>query len=132
MSAFIIKMLRGERPTIYGSGTKRRDFIHVDDVNDFHLQCLTDARTDGNVYNLGSGTNDSVREIYAKVAALVGFGEPPEFKPDLPGEAQETLADISAARALGWEPRTSLDAGLRSALAYIQDHVVAKDSAAIG
>jgi len=132
MSAFIIKMLRGERPTIYGSGTKRRDFIHVDDVNDFHLQCLTDTRTDGNVYNLGSGTNDSVLEIYSKVAALVGYAEPPEFKADLPGEAQETLADITAARALAWEPRTTLDAGLRSALAYIQDHVFAKDSAPIG
>jgi len=132
MSAFMIKMLRGERPTIYGSGTKRRDFIHVDDVNDFHLRCLTDERTDGNVYNLGSGTNDSVRDIYAKVAALVGFGEPPEFRPDLPGEAQETLADISAARALGWEPKTSLDVGLRSALDYIRAHVLASESTAIG
>ena len=37
MSAFIIKMLRGERATIYGSGEKRRDFVHVDDVNAFHL-----------------------------------------------------------------------------------------------
>ena len=37
MSAFIIKLLKGERPTIYGTGEKRRDFIYVDDVNDFHL-----------------------------------------------------------------------------------------------
>jgi UDP-glucose 4-epimerase len=131
MSAFIMKMLRGERPTIYGSGEKRRDFIHVDDVNDFHMQCLSDERTDGGVFNLGSGTNDSVREIYAKVAKIVGFTEPPVLKPDLPGEAQETLADISAARALGWKPKTSLDDGLRSALDYIRAHVMASEGVSI-
>ena len=45
MSAFIIKLLRGERPIIYGTGEKRRDFIYVDDVNDFHLRCIDDERT---------------------------------------------------------------------------------------
>jgi UDP-glucose 4-epimerase len=56
MSAFIIRLLRGERPTIYGTGEKRRDFVYVDDVNDFHVQCLHDERTHGGTFNLGSGT----------------------------------------------------------------------------
>src|SRR5207249_8377116 len=64
MSALILALLRGERPVIYGSGKKRRDFVHVDDVNAFHLQCLTDPRTDGGTFNLGSGVNYSVLEIY--------------------------------------------------------------------
>jgi nucleoside-diphosphate-sugar epimerase len=38
MSAFIIRMLRGQRPIIYGSGEKRRDFIYVEDVNDFYVE----------------------------------------------------------------------------------------------
>lgn len=124
MSAFIIKLARGERPTIYGTGEKRRDFVYVDDVNDFHLQCLTDGRTDGKVFNLGSGTSWSVREIYDKVRRLVGSTLDPKYAPDLPGEALETRADISAARALGWEPRTSLDDGLRESLRYIERHVL--------
>ncbi|WP_447974977.1 NAD-dependent epimerase/dehydratase family protein [Nitrospira sp. Kam-Ns4a] len=118
MSAFILKLLRGERPVIYGTGEKRRDFIHVDDVNDFHLMCLTDPRTDGRVFNLGSGENYSVKDIYERVAAIMGTTLAPIYRPDLPGEAQETLADISAARALGWRPKISLDQGLRSFVEY--------------
>lgn len=122
MSAFIIKMLGGQRPTIYGTGEKRRDFVYVDDVNDFHLQCIDDERTDGNVYNLGGGRSYSVREIYDEIAALLGVSVEPEYRQDLAGEAQVTLADITAARALGWEPRTELRAGLRKSIDYIERH----------
>ena len=124
MSAFVIKLLRGERPTIYGSGAKRRDFIYIDDINDFHVRCLEDARTIGNVYNLGSGVNYSINEIYERIAAQLGTRLEPEMKPDLPGEADTTLADISAARALGWAPRVDLDEGLRRSIDYIKREVM--------
>ena len=39
-SSFIIKLLNNEQPIIYGTGNKRRDFIHVDDINDFHIKCI--------------------------------------------------------------------------------------------
>jgi nucleoside-diphosphate-sugar epimerase len=129
MSAFIIKLLRGERPTIYGSGDKRRDFVHVDDVNDFHLLCIEDTRTDGGVFNVASGTNHSVREIFELVRTLVGADLDPVHKADLPGEAFATLGDISAARALGWAPRVSLEDGLRRMITYIREHVVAAAAA---
>lgn len=124
MSAFVIKLLQGQRPTIYGTGDKRRDFIYVDDVNDFHLRCLDDPRTDGNVYNLGSGVSYSVREIFDAIAHLLGSDLEPIYQPDLPGEAQTTLADISAAQALGWQPRVSLETGLLHAIDYIKAHVM--------
>jgi nucleoside-diphosphate-sugar epimerase len=124
MSAFIIKLLRGERPVIYGSGEKRRDFIYVDDVNDFHLRCIDDERTEGEVYNLGTGINYSVREIYDEIATQLGTSIEPEFRPDLPGEAQANLADISAARALGWEPRIDLQEGLARSIEYIERNVM--------
>jgi nucleoside-diphosphate-sugar epimerase len=120
MSAFVIKLLRGERPVIYGDGSKRRDFVYVDDVNDFHTLCIEDERTDGRVFNVGSGTNHSVREIYDAIAALLGTAVEPEFRPDLPGEAQENLADITAARKLGWAPRVDLREGLRRSIDYIE------------
>lgn len=125
MSAFILKLLRGEQPVIYGNGEKRRDFIHVDDVNAFHLQCLTDPRTDGRAFNLGSGVSYSVKEIYERVGAILRTDIHPLHRPDLPGEAQETLADISAARALGWQPRVSLDQGLRTFVEYYREKGIA-------
>ena len=123
MSAFIIKLLKGERPVIYGTGEKRRDFVYVADVNDFHLLCLRDSRTENETYNLGSGENHSVLEIYDKVSRILGVRIEPEFKPDLPGEAQKTLADISKASALGWKPKTDLETGLIHAVDYIKSEM---------
>jgi nucleoside-diphosphate-sugar epimerase len=125
MSAFILALLRGEPPTIYGSGEKRRDFIYVDDVNDFHLQCLADPRTIGETFNLGYGVTYSVNEIFAHVAKLLGSTLEPVYRPDLRGEAQTTHADIAKARALGWQPRVDLDEGLARSIRFIRDHVIA-------
>jgi nucleoside-diphosphate-sugar epimerase len=125
MSAFIINLLQGKPPTIYGTGEKRRDFIYVDDVNDFHLKCLDDPRTDGNVYNLGSGISYSVLEIYQAIAQLLEDDMQPLFKSDLPGEADVTLADISAAKAVGWSPKVNLEEGLQQSIAFIKAHVLA-------
>jgi UDP-glucose 4-epimerase len=124
MSAFMLKLLRGERPIIYGDGTKRRDFVYVDDVNAFHLLSLDDPRTEGNVYNVGSGESTSVREIYDLIAREVGSPIEPEFRPNLQGEAHENRADISAAKALGWKPAVSLTEGLRRSIDYIKREVL--------
>jgi len=125
MSAFIIKLLKGERPTIYGTGEKKRDFIYVDDVNDFHLLCLKDDRTNGGTYNIGSGTNYSVKEILSMISKMLRVTLEPLYKDDPPGEAQATLADITQARSLGWEPKTSLEVGLQNAIDYIRKEMAA-------
>jgi UDP-glucose 4-epimerase len=125
MSAFIIKILKGQRPVIYGTGEKRRDFVYVDDVNDLHLICIRDKRTDGRVLNIGSGINYSVREILDKISRMLGVVPDPIYKDDLPGEAQVTLADITQARSLGWEPKTPLEAGLKRAIEYIRQETKA-------
>jgi UDP-glucose 4-epimerase len=125
MSAFIIKILKGQRPVIYGTGEKRRDFVYVDDVNDFHLICIRDKHTDGRVLNIGSGINYSVHEILDKISKMLGVVPDPIYKDDLPGEAQVTLADITQARGLGWEPQTPLEAGLKRAIEYIRQETKA-------
>lgn len=124
MSAFIIQLLRGERPVIYGTGAKRRDFVYVDDVNDFHQLCAFDDRTNGMTYNVGSGASYSVREIFDHVAALLGGDLEPRYEADLPGEAEQTLADITLARSLGWQPRVDLTTGLKRSIGYIREHVI--------
>jgi len=119
-SAFIIKLLKGEQPFIYGTGEKKRDFIYVDDVNDFHLQCLEDERTNGKVFNLGSGKNFSINEIYRTIASLLNVSIQPIYKNDLAGEAQVTLADIGEAQKMGWKPKTDLKTGLAASIQFIQ------------
>jgi UDP-glucose 4-epimerase len=125
MSAFIIRLLQGRPPVIHGSGRKRRDFVFVDDINEFHLLCLGDPRTDGRTFNLGSGVSTSVLEVLELVTDLLGIRIDPVFRPDLPGEAETTCADIRAARELGWEPRTDLRTGLVKAIDYIRGEFAA-------
>jgi UDP-glucose 4-epimerase len=125
MSAFIMNMLAGVRPTIYGTGAKRRDFIYVDDANRFHLLCLRDPRTDGRVFNVGSGVNHSIREIFDAVEAQLRTGLTPVFAADLPGEAEITLADISGGTSLGWRPEVDLTEGLRRSIDDIRTRVLA-------
>ena len=120
MSSFILRMLRGEQPMIYGTGEKRRDFIYIDDVNDLHLTILEKDEANGRVFNVGSGTNHSVNEIYALVEGLMKTGLKAISKPDLPGEAEITLADISAAKSLGWSPRINIEEGLRRTIDYLR------------
>lgn len=126
MSAFIIKLLQSEQPTIFGTGEKRRDFIYVDDINDFHLKCLDDPRTDGKVFNLGSGVSYSVSEIFAKISEILHSDISPIYEKDLQGEAQETLADITSAKNLGWVPKVTLEEGLLNSIEYIKRNVLVK------
>lgn len=124
MSAFILHLLEGRAPTIYGDGTKRRDFVHVDDVNDFHMRCLTDPRVRGGTFNLGTGVSHSVREVYGLIADLLGTDLEPVYAEELSGEAFETRADASRAQALGWAPRIELREGLRGMVEYLEANVL--------
>ena len=124
ISAFIIAMLQGQRPVIHGNGSKKRDFVYVDDVNEFHRIILKDNRTNNETYNLGYEKNYSVLDIYHELESILNTGLEPIFKDDLPGEAQENLADISKAKELGWEPKTELRQGLLYSIEYIQENVL--------
>jgi len=123
MSAFILRMLRGERPIIYGTGEKRRDFIYVDDVNDLHLNVLVNPASNGMVVNAGTGSNLSVNEVYRLVEEQLQSGLEPVHKPDLPGEAEVTLADIANAKSLGWTPIVDIREGLRRTIRYLREKV---------
>jgi len=124
MSAVIINLLQGKRPTIYGDGSKRRDYIYIDDVNRFHELIIHNDRVNGNTYNIGSGKNYSVLEIYKAIDNILKTGIKPIFNPDLPGEAFQNLADISKAKELGWKPEIPLEQGLRLSIDYIRNNVL--------
>lgn len=124
MSAFIIKLLKGERPIIYGNGEKRRDFIYIDDVNDFHILAMNNEKVNNNIYNIGSGKNYSVNEIYNIIKNLIGVNIKPVYGESLPGEAEINLADISKAKSLGWHPRIDLEEGLKISINYIKNKVI--------
>ena len=88
---------------IYGDGSKRRDFTHVDDIVDALIKIMY-SKPYNKVFELGRGKNYSILDV-AKM-----FNINPVFKKDKPGEASETLADISKAKdRLGWYPKINLE-----------------------
>lgn len=123
-SAFIIKLLNGERPTIYGNGSKKRDFIYVDDVNLFHSMCIDNKKTDNKIFNLGYGENFSINEIYNEISEILNVDIKPIFEKNLDFEAQENLANINNALSVGWKPNTNLKEGLKKSIDYIKMNVI--------
>jgi nucleoside-diphosphate-sugar epimerase len=122
MSKFIITLLSGKQPILFERDNEnRRDFIHVDDVNDFHVRCISDDRVNNRVFRLGSGKNHSLVEILATIQKILDTDLEPILKPRMAGDPPVvTLADIAEARALGWAPKVSLEEGLRSMVPYIK------------
>ena len=124
MSAFIIKLLRGEQPVIYGDGEKRRDFIYIDDINDVHVLLMNEEKANNEVYNIGFGKNYSVNEIYKIIKSLLGVDIDPAYLDSLSGEAQITLADCTKLQSLGWQPKMSLEEGIKLQIDYIKKNVL--------
>ena len=101
---------------VYGSGDQSRDFTYVGDAIAATVDAMRSAPS-GAVYNVGAGSEASLRDAIATVEELSGrlldvrYGEP------APGDVRRTLADTTKIRReLGWEPRVSLHAGLAAML----------------
>jgi UDP-glucose 4-epimerase len=84
-----------------------RDYIHVDDLADAHLLALEHARPGRHaIYNLGSGSGFSVREVVEACRAVTGHPIPAVTAPRRAGDPAVLIASSEAARAeLGWRPR---------------------------
>jgi UDP-glucose 4-epimerase len=101
-----------ERPcTIYGDGEQTRDYVYVGDVARANLAALTTPAS--GAFNIGTGVETSVNQLFRTLARIAGINEPPTFAPTRPGEQRRSV--ISPARAateLGWQPAVMLEEGL--------------------
>jgi UDP-glucose 4-epimerase len=112
ISVFKRHKLAGTPLTIAGDGEQTRDFTHVSDVVEANVLAMQSPKVGkGEVLNVGAGNRHSVNEI-ARM-----FGGPTETIPPRPGEARDTLADISKTKELiDWEPKIRFEDGLKALL----------------
>ncbi len=106
-----------ERVTLWGTGTPRREFLHVDDLAEA-LVFLLDHYDDGAPINVGTGRDLTIRELADLVADIVGWhGEigQDESKPD---GTPRKLLDVSRLTELGWSARIGLREGIESTYAW--------------
>lgn len=98
--------------TIWGTGTPRREFLHVDDLADACYYLMEHYNEPGLV-NIGVGADISILELAQMVARITGFGG--EIRHDLskPDGTPRKLMDVSKLHAMGWKARIELEAGIR-------------------
>ena len=116
MAKFILQMMRGERPVIFGDGEQGRDFTYVDNAVQANLRALHADKTAvaGRVFNVACGARHTLNETYHLLSEMLAFKGKPEYGPDRRGDVRDSLADISsAARAFGYKPHVGFEEGLR-------------------
>jgi UDP-glucose 4-epimerase len=106
-----------DRPSkINGSGEQTRDYVFVGDVARANVLALENEAPNG-AYNVGTGVETSVNELYDRMCRLSGRNLLPQRGSQLPGEQRRSCVDSSrAARALNWWPEVDLDTGLKETL----------------
>jgi UDP-glucose 4-epimerase len=112
---FLKQKLAGKPFTVVGDGKQTRDFTFVSDVADAFVAAAA-SPVSGEILNVGSGHTYSIKRLVELL------GGPVVNVPKRPGEPDSTFADISRIRSkVGWEPRVSLEEGVKRMLAVIED-----------
>lgn len=122
VAIFSRQILAGLRPTIFGDGTKTRDYVYVDDIAAANLLAMAEKQAAGRIYNVGLGREVSDRQIFELVRKAVGATLEPITASKRPGEIDRICLDASRARAeLGWEPTMFLEEGIPRTVAFHRD-----------
>lgn len=101
---FLNQYKKGEAITVTGTGEQKRDFIHVRDVAKANLFVANNIeKSNGNIYNVGAGRTTSIIDLASMLSKDI------TFIPARLGEADITLADVSALESLGWSTEEKLD-----------------------
>ena len=116
IAKFILQMMNGEQPTIFGDGEQGRDFTYVDNAIQANLLALhaDPKKVAGKVFNIACGQRHTLNEIYGVLAGHLGFKGSPRYTEARAGDVRDSLADIgAAAEAFGYKPHVTLEEGLR-------------------
>ena len=101
---------------VWGTGTPKREFLHVDDLADACVHLMR-VYSDAGLVNIGSGEDVTIAEFARHVARAVGFEGSITYDSSKPDGTPRKLLDVSKLAGLGWRAKTPLDAGLRQAYA---------------
>lgn len=112
VAIFSMKKIAGEPCEIFGDGLQTRDFVFVSDVVEATASCLREEAE--GIYNIGTGRETTVNEVYDAIERALGTGKGKVYKPQRPGEVRRSCLDArKAADALGWKPAWPVEKGLQ-------------------
>jgi GDP-L-fucose synthase len=116
------KLRRDETLSIWGTGTPRREFLHVDDLADAVIYLLMNYEDEA-IVNIGWGEDVTIRELAELVMTASGYQGRLVFDPSKPDGTPRKLLDTTRLTTLGWRPKIPLKAGIESTYAWFREHV---------
>jgi UDP-glucuronate 4-epimerase len=123
ITLFARAALAGEPIVMFGDGSMRRDFTHVDDIVRGVLAVIERAPPGFRAYNLGSSAPVDLRALVTAISEAAGVALKVEQAPVPLGDVDATYADVTRARdELGWVPRIALRDGLKTVVDWVKEH----------
>ncbi len=116
--SFIRRVSQRKSPIIFGDGEQTRDFTFVEDAVEATI--LAAESNASGIFNIGRGESTSINQLAELIIGLVGKSVEPIREEPRPGDIRHSLADISRARVFGYEPKYSLEEGLRETIRSFQ------------
>jgi UDP-glucose 4-epimerase len=127
---FVRQALSGGTGVIFGTGGQTRDFIYISDVVDALTTAGLGDDVNGLIINIGTGQEVSINDLVKKIEALLGRKVAYLPNPSQSGGVSRLVSEISLARkVLGFEPKISIDAGLRLMLSHYEKTMQSSTSA---
>lgn len=108
--------------TVWGSGSPRREFLHVDDLADACLFIIRRFEED-EMINIGVGKDITIEELAIMIKEVIGFKGDIRFDPSKPDGTPRKLLDVTRLETLGWRSKISLREGIKDTHRWYMDHV---------
>lgn len=122
VAIFIQKMLNNQQPVINGNGRQTRDFVYVEDVAEANVAAM--GQESQGVYNVGTGTETSINELFRMLASLTGSNSKEVHGPTKAGEQMRSVIDSTKIKQeLGWDVKVDLSDGLKRTVAYFKEQM---------
>jgi len=113
MPQFIKKLIKNEEFSVEGDGTETRSFCFIDDAIDATLLVNSDDSFKNRIFNVGNDVETSISDLLELLSKISGKAIKPKFKPKDHAGTKRRVPEISKARSLGYNPKITLENGLR-------------------
>ena len=121
LSRFMLAILEGQPPVVYGDGRQSRDFTYIDNIVDLTLRACEAGGASGKVFNGGTGARITLNGVLKLLESVTGKKIAARYDPPRTGDILDSQADISlASKILGYEPRVLFEEGLRRTWSWYQ------------
>lgn len=113
---FIDRILKGERPVIYGDGEQSRDFIYIKNVVDANIKVCESTKT--GIFNIGHGKKTTINELVSIINEVMETEVEPVYEGARVGDIKHSLADVSKAKSFGFEPEDNFKEELKETVRW--------------